>query len=104
MCYYGFVKDKKLPTLASLKVQASDYLMGLCDLTGEVCRKTVNDIINKKFKSALETKKLVEEIYEEFLEFNLRNGEIRKKYDSIKWNLKKIEEVIFDAKVKCNMR
>ncbi len=100
LCYYGFVKHKKIPTKASLKINAVDYLMGLCDLTGEVGRKAVNDIIKKKFKDALLIKELVEEIYGEFLKFNLRNGELRKKSDSIKWNLKKIEDIIFDAKIK----
>ena len=104
LCYYGFVKNKKIPTKASLKVNTEDYLMGLCDLTGEVGRKAVNDIIKKKFKDALLVKKLVEEIYGEFLKFNLRNSELRKKSDSIKWNLKKIEDVIFDAKVKGMMK
>lgn len=100
LCYYGFVKNKKIPTKSDLKIATEDYLMGLCDLTGEVGRKAVNDIIKKKFKDALLVKKLVEEIYGEFLKFNLRNNELRKKSDSIKWNLKKIEDVIFDAKVK----
>jgi len=100
LCYYGFVKNKKIPTRASLNIRTDDYLMGLCDLTGELGRKAVNDIIKKKFKDALLVKKLVEEIYGEFLKFNLRNSELRKKSDAIKWNLKKIEDVIFDAKVK----
>jgi len=104
LCYYGFVKNNKIPTKASLKIYIDDYLMGLCDLTGEVGRKAVNDIIKKKFKDALKIKKLVEEIYGEFLKFNLRNSELRKKSDAIKWNLKKLEDVIFDAKVKGMMK
>ena len=104
LCYYGFVKNKKIPTKSSLKINVEDYLMGLCDLTGEVGRKAVNDIIKKKFKDALLIKELVEEIYGEFLKFNLRNSELRKKSDSIKWNLKKLEDIIFDAKVKGMMK
>lgn len=100
MCYYGFVKDKKIPTKSSLKVETEDFLLGLCDLTGELERKAVNSIINKQFKQVIEIKELVEEIYGEFLKFNLRNGELRKKSDSIKWNLKRIEDVIFQAKIK----
>ncbi len=104
LCYYGFVKNKKIPTKASLKIDTEDYLLGLCDLTGEVGRKAVNDIIKKKFKEALLVKKLVEEIYGEFLKFNLRNSELRKKSDSIKWNLKKLEDIVFDARVKGMMK
>jgi len=100
LCYYHFVKNKKMPTRDSLKVDTEGYLMGLCDLTGELVRKAVNDVINKKFNQAIEIKSLVEEIYGEFLEFNLRNSELRKKSDQIKWNLKKLEDVVFELKLK----
>ncbi|MBL7055658.1 hypothetical protein ISS07_01975 [Candidatus Woesearchaeota archaeon] len=100
LCYYHFVKSGKVPTATSLKLDSESYLLGLCDLTGELMRKAVNDVIKKNYKSALEIKELVEEIYGEFLEFNLRNSELRKKSDQIKWNLKKLEDVVFDLKIK----
>ena len=40
------------------------------------------------------------EIYGEFLKLHLRNGELRKKSDAIKWNLKKLEEVMYDISMK----
>ena len=100
LCYYHFVKDKKVPTKSSLKVDTESYLMGLCDLTGELARKAVNEVINKNFEQAMEIKNIVEEIYGEFLKFNLRNSELRNKSDQIKWNLKKLEDVIFELKIK----
>ena len=100
LCYYHFIKNKKMPARALLKVDTESYLMGLCDLTGELVRKAVNDVINKNFNQAMEIKSLVEEIYGEFLEFNLRNSELRKKSDQIKWNLKKLEDVVFELKIK----
>ena len=100
LCYYHFVKDRKIPTKASLKIDNESYLMGLCDLTGELVRKAVNEVINKNFKKAVEIKNLVEEIYGEFLKFNLRNSELRRKSDQIKWNLKKLEDVVFELKIK----
>ena len=41
-------------------------------------------------------KNFVEDVYGEFLKFDLRNGQLRKKSDSIKWNLKKLEEILYD--------
>ena len=104
ICYYHFVKNKKVPTATSLKIGNESYLLGLCDLTGELVRKAVNEVINKNFKVALEIKNLVEEIYGEFLKFNLRNGELRKKSDQIKWNLKKLEDVVFELKLKGKLK
>ncbi|MBS3098103.1 hypothetical protein J4209_04890 [Candidatus Woesearchaeota archaeon] len=100
LCYYNFVKNREIPTRKELDVDTESYLLGLCDLTGELGRKAVADIIQKKFKQALLIKELVDEIYGEFLKFNLRNSELRKKSDQIKWNLKKLEDIIFDVKIK----
>lgn len=99
IAFYEFVKSKKIPTKASLGVSAEDYLSGLCDLTGELVRKAIYDVIHKKFDEASKIKELVHDIYGEFLRLHLRNGELRKKSDSIKWNLKKLEEVMYDIAV-----
>ena len=99
LSYYAFVVDRKIPTALSLKVAEEDYLMGICDLTGELSRKAVT-IAHKDVKEVGVIKNLVEEIFGEFLKFNLRNGELRKKFDSIKWNLNKLEEIMYDIKKK----
>lgn len=100
VAFYEFVKNKKIPTKASLGVSAEDYLIGLCDLTGELVRKAIYDVIHKRFDEAERIKELVHGIYGEFLKLHLRNGELRKKSDSIKWNLKKLEEVMYDISMK----
>ena len=98
--FYEFVKNKKIPTRASLGVNAEEYLSGLCDLTGELVRKAIYDVIHKNFDDASRIKELVHDIYGEFLKLHLRNGELRKKSDSIKWNLKKLEEVMYDISMR----
>ena len=100
VAFYEFVKNKRVPTRTSLNVSAEDYLAGLCDLTGELVRKAIYDVIHKKFDEAEKIKELVHDIYGEFLKLHLRNGELRKKSDSIKWNLKKLEEVMYDISMK----
>ena len=100
IAFYEFVKNKKIPTRASLGVSAEDYLSGLCDLTGELVRKAIYEVIHKRFNEAEKIKELVHDIYGEFLKLHLRNSELRKKSDSIKWNLKKLEEVMYDISMK----
>ena len=100
IAFYEFVKNRKIPTRAALGVSAEDYLSGLCDLTGELVRKAIYDVIHKKFDEASQIKELVHDIYGEFLKLHLRNGELRKKSDAIKWNLKKLEEVMYDISMK----
>ena len=100
IAFFEFVKSGKIPTKQSLGVSAEDYLSGLCDLTGELVRKAIYDVIHKKFDEASKIKELVHDIYGEFLKLHLRNGELRKKSDAIKWNLKKLEEVMYDISMK----
>ena len=100
IAFYEFVKNKRIPAKSTLGVNAEDYLSGLCDLTGELVRKAIFNVIHKKFDEAAQIKELVHEIYGEFLKLHLRNGELRKKSDSIKWNLKKLEEVMYDISMK----
>lgn len=98
--YLWFVEHGRLPTRKELGVDWQPYLSGLCDLTGELVRKAVKDVIEKKYDSAKTIHKLVDEIYGAFLEFDLRGGDLRKKSDSIKWNLKKLEDVMYDIELK----
>ncbi len=101
LIYYTFIKENKIPTRDSLKVNTEDYLMGICDLTGELTRRAVALTVKRDFKAVSKIKDIIEEIYGEFLKFNLRNSNLRKKSDSIKWNFKKIEEIMYDiTKVK----
>mgnify|MGYP002642091800 CR=1 FL=1 len=91
VAFYDYIFHKKLSTKKEMGVDSESYLLGLCDLTGELVRKAVKSAIEKDYKTVLEITKFVEDLYGEFLQFNLRNGELRKKSDSIKWNLQKLE-------------
>ncbi len=100
VCFFEFVKNKKLMTRKELEVDTENYLLGLCDLTGELVRQAVNDAISKKFDEALQIKDFVAEIYGEFLQFDFRGGQLRNKADSIKWNLKKLEDLALGISIK----
>jgi len=100
MCYYSFIKDNRIPKISELKVKVEDYLCGLCDLTGELERRAVVSATKNNLKEVEKIKKVIDEIYACFLELNLRNGLLRRKFDSIKWNLKKVEEIFYDLKLR----
>jgi len=96
MAYHGYLILKKIPSSSELKVAEEDFLMGISDLTGELTRRAVK-IAHTGKKELSEIKELVDDIFGEFLDFDLRNGNLRKKADSIKWNVKKLEEVMYDV-------
>lgn len=100
MCFLHYVKTGKLLSPAKLKISGETYLMGVCDLTGELARRSVRLATKKKHKELEKLRDLVDDIHAFFASLNLRNSELRKKYDSIKWNLKKVEEVLYDIKIR----
>ena len=57
VCYLGYVKDSKIPSAKKLNAGDEDYLLGLCDLTGELGRRAVISVVNNDFS---EIKKIKE--------------------------------------------
>ncbi|PIN68741.1 hypothetical protein COV93_08305 [Candidatus Woesearchaeota archaeon CG11_big_fil_rev_8_21_14_0_20_43_8] len=100
MCYLGYVKDKRILTSKELGVETEHYLLGLCDLTGELVRKAVNSGIKEDYESVLKIKELIEEMYGQFIRFDFQGGELRKKFDSIKYDLNKLENMVYELKLK----
>ncbi len=94
MCFYEFFNKRRLPTSKELGVGSEHYLLGVCDLTGELVRFGVNSAIKKDFDTAKKTKDFVEDLYGELLKIDFRNSELRRKIDSVKWDLKKLEELL----------
>jgi predicted translin family RNA/ssDNA-binding protein len=99
VCYYEFVKNGTIPSHKDLNVGGEYYLLGLCDLTGELIRKAINSGIDADYDKVLKIRELVGEIYGEMLKFDFRNGELRKKFDGIKYDLKKIEDLVLELKL-----
>lgn len=100
ICYYEFAANKKIPKRSELDITSELYLLGLCDLSGELVRNGINKASKGKYEEVEEIKDLVVEIYENLLQFDFRNSELRKKFDGLKYDVKKLEDVIFQIKLK----
>ncbi|MCP3686241.1 MAG: hypothetical protein GY861_26650 [bacterium] len=100
IAFYEFVNSKKLPTKAALNVSAEHYLLGICDLTGELVRRAINMAIKGNKKEALAIKDFVSDVYGELMQFDFRNSELRRKFDGIKYDLKKLEDLALNLKLK----
>jgi len=99
-CYYSWLDSRSLPTRKELGIETDSYLSGLSDLIGELVRKAINDGIKGNFKSAEEIKNFASEIYAELMLFDFKNGLLRKKFDSIKYSIEKLEDTVFSLKLK----
>lgn len=99
IAFYVLVTDKKIIEKPE-GVSTDDFLCGLCDLTGEISRFVVNHAIERKIDDVRFYKDVVEKLLGELLKFNMRNGSLRQKYDSVKYNLKNIENVLYELSLK----
>jgi len=100
LLYYSFIKNKSIPTHKTLKVTTESYLAGLIDLTGELGRKAVHLAGKGKFKKVEKIRDSVSEIYGELLQFDFRDSDMRRKFDSVKYDLKKLEDLVLELKLK----
>jgi translin len=95
--FLHFLETRKLITAKELKfVDAEEYLLGLCDFTGELMRYAVLRATRRDRKAVEAAREMIDGIYGQFVQFDFRNSELRKKYDSIKYNLQKVENVLYD--------
>lgn len=100
--FFGLVLDnKKLDLVKGIEIHFESYFGGLCDLTGELVRKSVNLVSAGKMKDVQRFRKITEEVIKELIKFNLV-GQLRTKYDQARNNLRKMEDIAYDIKIKRN--
>jgi translin len=99
-CYYSLLAKKELPTPKQLGVDIDSYVPGLCDLVGELVRKAINSAIKGDTKTSLEIRDFVTQVYQELMLFDFRNSPVRRKFDSIKYGLEKLEDLALQIKMK----
>ena len=100
LLYYGFVTEKRIYSRKEIEVDTELYLLGLCDLTGELVRRAIVSATKDKFNEALEVNEAINAIFSEMIKLDIRGGDLRKKYDSIKYDLKKMENLVLDLKLR----
>lgn len=99
LCFYELMKNRRIPKNSTLKLDPEFYLMGLIDLTGELVRKAINSAIKGDYRTSVRLKDLVSDLYDELLLFDFAGGELRKKFDSVKYDLKKLDDLVLSLKL-----
>jgi translin len=85
-CLYNIMKGEELPDPDKLQTTYSSYLMGLCDLVGELRRTALDSIRKGESKKADEYLNMMEEIYDVIIRFDYPSGllPIKKKQDMVR--------------------
>jgi len=90
-CFYNIMKGKDLPDPDDIKTTYSSYLMGLCDLVGELRRSTLDSIREGKGKKADNYLEMMDQIYDVIIRFDYPSGliPIKKKQDMVRGMIEK---------------
>ena len=90
-CFYNIMHGKDLPDPDKMQTTYSSYLMGLCDLVGELRRTVLDSIRSGQQKNADEYLTMMEEIYDVIIRFDYPSGlvPIKKKQDMVRGLIEK---------------
>lgn len=85
-CFYNIMQGKDLPDPDKIQTTYSSYLLGLCDLVGELRRTALDSIRHGKAKIADKYLDMMEEIYDVIIRFDYPSGliPIKKKQDMVR--------------------
>eukprot|EP00056_Hartaetosiga_gracilis_P022318 m.29436 g.29436 ORF g.29436 m.29436 type:complete len:220 (+) comp9576_c0_seq1:96-755(+) len=87
-------------SLSEFHIDVEDYLMGVCNLPAELSRLAVNSVSMGDFVRPVAIARFVADLYSGFKLLNLKNDSLRRKFDSLKYDLKNIEQVVYDLRIR----
>jgi len=95
--FLAFKKENRIPSIDELSITSTDeYLGGLLDFTGELNRYAVLRATHRDSSEVARCADLIDKLMELFLQFDFRNSNLRRKYDTLKYTQKKIESLTYE--------
>ncbi|KAK9126658.1 hypothetical protein Scep_015504 [Stephania cephalantha] len=77
-----------------------DYLIGICFMSNELPRYVVNQVTTGDYDCPRKVLAFLTDLHASFRMLNLRNDFLRKKFDGMKYDLRRVEEVYYDVKIR----
>jgi len=90
----------KVKSQDGFHLDLDDFLIGLLNLASELSRLAVNAVTASDYSRPLRIAKFVAELDAGFRLLNLKNDALRKRFDGLKYNLKKVEEIVYDLTIR----
>lgn len=77
-----------------------EYLLSLTDLTSELSRLAPNAVTLGDFELPLVISGFIKDLFAGFQLLNLKNDILRKKADAVKYDVKRVEDVVYDLSLR----
>jgi len=81
-------------------ISIEEYLQSLITLIEELARLAINSVTLGDYQRPLQISQFVKDIHAGFQILNLKNDSLRRRSDSIKYNVKKVEDVVYDLSLR----
>ncbi|HNV97414.1 MAG TPA: hypothetical protein PKL13_03885 [bacterium] len=97
--FIDVLEKKSISTDKEFKFNGEEYIGGLCDMTGELVRQAVLNAEEKNLKLLQSYREITKDIVGFIMKLYL-SGKLRMKFDDAKRNLKRIETIIYEIKIR----
>ncbi|MCJ1418458.1 hypothetical protein MMC32_004806 [Xylographa parallela] len=77
-----------------------EYLQSLITLIDELSRLAVNSVTLGDYERPLQISQFIKDVHAGFQLLNLKNDTLRRRSDSIKYSVKKVEDVVYDLSLR----
>lgn len=77
-----------------------DYLLGVLQLASELSRFATNSVTLGDYERPLQISRFLADLSAGFRMLNMKNDGLRKRFDGLKYDVKKIEEIVYDISIR----
>lgn len=85
---------------AKVQLPLEDYLIAVCNAVSELARLCMNRVTVGDFDTPRRCAAFANNVFEAFKQLNFRNDFLRKRYDGMKYDVKRIEEIMYDLSIR----
>lgn len=76
------------------------YLIGILQMSNDLSRFAINSVTLGDYSRVLMLQTFISDLSSGFRLLNLKNDTLRKKFDGLKYDVKKIEEIVYDLSIR----
>ena len=81
-------------------ITIEEYLLSLIDLTQDLSRLATNSVTMGDFELPLTISAFIKDLFAGFQMLNLKNDILRKRADAVKYDVKRVEDVVYDLSLR----
>lgn len=81
-------------------ITVEEYILALTDITEELSRLAMNSVTMGDIDLTVRISGFIKDLFAGFQLLNLKNDVVRRRVDSVKYHVKKVEDVIYDLSLR----